>query len=449
MSWEQALIGTVLSDPAGMSEVVLAPSDFTLPVHQTIWGHMLTMSRQSALDYRALVEFMTARGELGDGDGKISETYLRELLGQAGTQPEAYARQVLNSSIKRQIRQVAGLVLLNVEDQDKSAEEILDDAETKLIALHQESLGDGKFHSMGDLISVLDNRVQQQIEGTYVPAWSTNVAALAEVIDFLETDDLLLIASRPGGGKSSFLRYDLAQGAMNGKPVLLINIENSHVEIARWVVSMFTGINAHKLKMGQRMNEAEYVLYRAAIERLAQIPFYVETMASPSVDQIDRVVRKNIHNHDISVVGVDYAQLVDNGLENKVADVTRTSQRLKAMAGRYHVPVMAAAQLSRAIETRGKNSSPMLSDLRESGSLEQDATHVMFIREFWDNPSPEILAQIPQNVDQRTGRPYDKVQAIPVVFDVRKNRNGPVDISKPVLWWKATNSFIPYGEVSI
>ena len=145
---------------------------------------------------------------------------------------------------------------------------------------------------------------------------------------------------------------------------------------------------------------------------------------------------------------VDYIQLVDNGKDSKVQDVSLTSQTLRgmAMANRLNIPIICAAQLSREIERRGARSLPQLSDLRESGSLEQDASTVIFPREDWWDPAEREIRRFPENVDPFSGRLLPKIRAVPVRFHVKKNRNGPVGVSAQVKWAKHTGGYFTLEE---
>ena len=163
-------------------------------------------------------------------------------------------------------------------------------------------------------------------------------------------------------------------------------------------------------------------------------------MGAPSVAQITRTARKLVQEMDIKLLGVDYIQLASNGIERKVDDVGVTTAGLRAFALNAGVPVLAASQLNRAIETRNNGSDdPVLSDLRESGSLEQDATVVAFIRGYWRNPTEQQLRTFPENVVNN--RVLERPKAIPVRFHFAKNRNGEMGVSDIVKWNKANGKF--------
>jgi len=173
------------------------------------------------------------------------------------------------------------------------------------------------------------------------------------------------------------------------------------------------------------------------------LPLEIMTLGSPSVAEIERIARAKMNTLKPQYIMVDYVQLIYNGLTNKVNDVSLSSQTLKAMTmkNRLNIPVISAAQLSREIERRGRNSAPELSDLRESGSLEQDATIVVFPRAAWHDPSPQDVARFPENIDQQSSRLLPTIRAVPMRFYVRKNRNGPIGITDEVKWCMHTGAY--------
>jgi replicative DNA helicase len=174
------------------------------------------------------------------------------------------------------------------------------------------------------------------------------------------------------------------------------------------------------------------------------LPWKIITLARPTAKDIDRIARKVFAQDPFDMMQVDYIQLISNGLENRVVDLSETSSILRGIAIRLHQPVIAASQFSRAIEHRGDNADPQLSDLRESGSLEQDATVVWALRSLWNNPP--TLEQIerfrfPENFNEAGNRALPVARSIPMRMFVLKNRNGPIGITDPIKWNKSTGVF--------
>lgn len=262
----------------------------------------------------------------------------------------------------------------------------------------------------------------------------------------LDGDGLFLLEDMTVTHNSSLMRFDFGMAAVDDErreATLIVNLENTQTEYAKFIISMCSGIDSNKLKDPRLLNEIELERVRDWATRLASLPFYIVTLAAPSVEQIDRVIRYHVANHGIARAGVDYVQLMNNGKSQITEDVTCSSKGLRAISLRYGIPLLVNSQLSRNIENRGEDAEPKLSDLRDSGSLEQDATIVTVPRALWVNPSSAQLRQFSQNIDPLSGQLYPQVKAIPIVFHVLKNRNGPIGKTEPVLWVKSTNNFIP------
>jgi replicative DNA helicase len=164
------------------------------------------------------------------------------------------------------------------------------------------------------------------------------------------------------------------------------------------------------------------------------------------VNEIISIASSRITRDGIKRIAVDYIQLINNGNENRVQDVSQTSGGLRGIALRYHVPILAASQMSREISKRGEDAEPQLTDLRDSGSIEQDATMVLFPINIWRSPTDRDIARYPENVGI-DGTLRTQIKAIPIRLKVEKNRNGSTGKSEPVLWIKSTNEFRTLTEV--
>jgi len=444
VGWEMAVLGTALASPDTMQYATdLLPSDFT-GCHSEVWAEMLYLHRNSALEMRSLVEALRSRNRLdsvGSTDGQYTgEGYIAELLSRRGDAMQEYADRVLGASVKRQLLQASALIRAEAEDPRVNAEEAMDNAERRLLSLRRARLSNQGV-SMADLMSVFNARIDGFMEGTIEPAWIPKTVAIKGLIGYVEKDDFMVVAARPGEGKSSWMRYEFLESALGGVPTSMFNLENGEIEYARYAVSYITGIDSFLLRDPRRMTEDQLESVRSAINRLQRIPFYVVTMGAPSALDVERVARQHISRYGTKLLGLDYLQLVKNGKERKIDDVSETSGVLRAIPLRYGVPLMAASQMSRSIVHRGDEAEPELSDLRESGSIEQDSTIVIFPRPLWNNPTRAQLTIFPQNVNPVTHAVYDNPMAIPLRAYVRKNRNGPTGITEPYLWIKPTNDF--------
>jgi replicative DNA helicase len=439
--YEQALIGTTIAHPTEASSVMdIRLEDLAFVSHQTLWGIIHDLERSNRLSYQAVVEQLhdqdkldTLGGDVEDGD-ITGEAYLNELLARRAIESiREFADKVVGASIKRELHSLAHLWALDSESAAE-ADELLDAVEEKIYQLRRNQVDTGR--DMGDLLASYEQVMDDWRADKIVPAFTFTTPGLARIIPFLEDTDFMLIAGRPGEGKSSIIRAEAFEAAKHGKKIVIFNLENSEIEYARYLISYVTGIDTWKLRKPKEMTEEEVAQTRAAIRQLKAMPLKIVSMGAPSVYEIVRIARKLV-TQGYEVVFVDYLQLVKNGIENEVQDISMTSSLLRGFALKYHVPVIAAAQLNRELVKRTMGSEPQLSDLRGSGSLEQDALIVAFVT--LADYTEEQLREYTVNVNRDN---TVTVRAIPARLFIKKNRNGPVDKTPWMLWHKHTNRYI-------
>ena len=441
LDWERSVIATAVTQPASIEEAAdLLPSDFT-GANQIAWAEILALHGRGGIDTRAL---MNALRNSPDWDrvsaGERVEDYLAEVLSFRGTNMRGYVDMVLDRSIKRTLRRHMALIAAEAEDEAKTAQELLDFAEQKILSLRRNRMDEG--YTIQDLIGIFVPRMQGQIDGTIQPAWVPHCLGVKDVIDYLEAEDFMTIAARPGEGKSSYMRFEFFNAAKRGKSVGILNYENAPIEYLRYFLGIETGIDTHKLKNPRLLTAQEKEDIREGIENLSRLRIKIESTPRTANHMI-RAARRMVATNKIELLGVDYLQLLNNGSDNRANDIALTTGTLRQFALEYHVPVLANAQLSRDIERRGRDENgmaePELSDLRESGAIEQDSTIVMFPRPQ-RNPSAQVLAMFPENKDGN-GRLLDRPRAIPTTFYVKKNRNGNTGPTEPILWLKHTGEY--------
>lgn len=443
-TWELAAIGTALTDPETMDDAEdLLPQDFTRS-NRLVWAEISALHRRGALDFRGVVESLRSKQLLDEVGADITDIsgleYLEWCKSYSGIQMAEYVRNVVDASVKRQLKEAASLIALDANT-DSDADEILDEAERRIMGLRRSRKLGGV--PLSEIIDTFMPIMEGMRVGDIVPAIVPQLQAITDIIGYYEKSDYIIVAGRPGEGKSSYLRFETQRLAEMGKNVLMFNLENDELEYARCSVALRTGIDSFKLKQPRLLSRAELERVRTAAEELKSLPIEIVTLGAPSVSEVARVARSKSRTFKPDIIMLDYIQLINNGLNNRVHDVTMSSQIMRALAmkNQINVPVMCAAQLSRAIESRGPGSNPQLSDLRESGSLEQDATVVIFVRPVWTSTPPRAqVMQFPENVDERgLMRPVHR--AVPARFHVLKNRNGPVGVSPEVKWSKHTGNF--------
>jgi len=442
------VLGTALSDPDTMVDAeVLFPHDFT-GCHQTLFGEMLALHRRGALEMRALVESLRQSNELEtladpvfDAEnytGATGEAYLSEILAARGGAMPEYVDHVMAAAIRREALNMSALIAAEAQDEGIPAEELLDNAERRAMALRRDRAPQEGM-TLGDILGVYIPRIEGMRTGTVQPAWVPELPALRSVLDYVDQEDLVYVAARPGEGKSSWMRYEAFHLARRGRSAAIFNLENSDTEYAKGALALYTGIDNLKLKNPSLLTEEELQQVRDAAGVLANWPLHIITLGGPSIKEIERRTRVLMQKFNIGWLGIDYVQLVQNGETNENANITITSQALRAMALRYKLPITGASQLSREIVRRGGD--PQLSDLRGSGSLEQDGKIIIFPRPLWDSPTEEQLRQFPWNLEP-DGSLSGVIRAMPLRMFVLKNTNGPIGTTAPFLWIKSTGNFL-------
>jgi len=439
LNWEWSVIATAIVDPSSLEAAEeLLPSDFT-GVNQIVWAEILNLRTRNAVDLRSLGN---ALENCPDWERVSPEESPADFLAQAlvfrGSNMEAYVSAVLDRSTRRTLKRYAALIAQEAEDTGRPIEEVLDHAENKILSLRRNHGANDL--SMADIMAIFAPRFEGMIEGTIRPCWEPEVQGIRDIVDYLEETDFMVNAARPGEGKSSWMRYEFFMAAKKyNRSVGILNYENDPLEYARYFLAIETGIDSLKIRKPTRLSPEEKVRIREAVQLLARLPIRVVT-TDRNVNAAIAKARKMVSQDHITLLGLDYIQLLNNGIENRVNDLTLTTGRLRQFALDFHVPVIANAQLSRDIERRGQDSEPRLDDLRESGSIEQDATIVMFPRPV-RNPSIAQMEQFPENFDERGQLMNSRPRAIPVNFHILKNRNGTIGVTDPVKWCKHLDTY--------
>lgn len=402
LRYEQALIGTALGSPRDASSVTdVRPQDMSIRSHLCLWTAVIELDRRNALTAQAVVEHLHATGEiltLGNdaGEGEITgEMYIEELLSRRSAPSiRDYADRVVGFSMKRQLRDLSYLWALDTESDATDIQELLDRAEEQLYSLRRNKNNSGV--DIGDLLSGFEVRMDDWRAGKVKPAFSFTLPGLKRLIPFLEPSDFMLIAGRPGEGKSSVLRYEAFEASQRGTKIAIFNLENSEVEYARYLIAHVTGIDTWKLRDPNLLSPEELAQARAAIRALRSLPLRVISLGAPTVYEIVRTARQLVAE-GFQVIMVDYIQLIKNGIENEVQDISMSSSLLRGFALKYNVPMIVASQLNRDITKRENGSRPKLADLRGSGSLEQDAVIAAFTNLV--EVDEAFLRRFPQNLE--------------------------------------------------
>lgn len=378
---EQAVIGSMLIDPACIAEVIelLRPDDFYAEEHQRIFETIYSMFNSALkIDPVTVLDRLKAQGYYDEAGGRVYLMQLMEVTPTSANVKE-YAAIVRDKSMLRAIANAAGEIQNLAFAGAGSASEIAELAEQKIYNVRQGREIKGLSHIKSvimDLYAQLDERSRSDSD---IPGLSTGFRDLDVALTGLNKSDLILVAARPGMGKTAFaLNLALNAAKASGKDVAVFQLEMSKDQLASRFLASEALLDSHKLKTGN-LNPDDWMKIARATSVLAKTHIYVDDNPAITVAEIKAKCRRL--GEELGLIVIDYIQLMQTGgrrSENRVQEVAEISRSLKIMAKELNVPVVCLSQLSRAAEQRA-DKRPMLSDLRESGAIEQDADIVMFI----------------------------------------------------------------------
>jgi replicative DNA helicase len=333
--------------------------------------------------------------------------YLTELINQvpSSLHAEAYARIIQQSAVRRRILEAASKIAQLAFNESAPLEKVIDEAEKTIYAAANQQ----PATNIQPFSQVLDE-VETQMEHKDGSGLGTGFPELDRILHGLQPADLVVIAGRPGTGKTSFLLSVVRHAArVLGKRIVLFTLETSREQLVIRLLAQETGIEVQRLHAG-KLESSERTKVSTATECLKIMRLFLNDTSTISMPQLRSICRKLHTEARLDLVVLDYLQLVDAGenCENRVQEVSLITRQLKALARELNVPVLAAAQLSRAVEQRA-DKRPLLSDLRESGSIEMDADVVLFLYH-------------PENIEV-SGQ---------VEIMVAKHRNGPTGLARLV-----------------
>lgn len=389
---EKSVLGSLLLDKDALIKVAefLLPGHFYSPHHRDIYAAALELFDEGLpVDIVTLSDKLKSKKQLKRIGGR---SFLTELVEGVPTAAhvEEYGQIVKDLATRRNLISAAGKINKIAFEEDRGVSGILDEAEQELFAISQESLRD-KFKHIKELLKdayeraeTIDNRPDKL---TGVPS---GFKAIDNVIGGFQPSDLIILAARPSVGKTA-MALDIARHAavVEKKKVVFFSLEMSESQLIDRILGMQARVPFWELKMGKLKDEA-FERLADALGQLAEADIYIDDKPGQSVLEVRTKARRLQMEQGVDLVIVDYLQLMHSrNLENRVQEVSEISMGMKNMARELKVPVIVLSQLSRAVEQRSDRI-PQLSDLRESGSIEQDADIVMFIhREDQYNPDSE------------------------------------------------------------
>ena len=428
MEAEQSVLGSIIIDPPSINEAVglLQPSYFYLPLHRTIYSCLIGMfETNKPIDAVTLMDELKKSPDYDEATGK---QYILQLAQTVPTSRhiKSYATIIRDRYYLRALIDASRQSIDEANDASTEAESVIDAAEQRIMNIRGGQSTELKpirevIGQTMDTLGKLSGDEKSEFMG--IP---TGFSTLDNVLTGLHKSDMIVLAARPGIGKSSFAMNVAQNVAKQGKTVVVFNLEMSADQLVSRMLSTEALIDNKKLRSGEFKND-DWNRLVAAVSSLYNIPMYIDDSAGITVPEMKAKLRRV---KDLGFVVVDYLQLMTGTkrTDSRVNEVAEITRGLKIMAKELNVPFMVLSQMSRDVEKRkGENSTPVLSDLRESGSIEQDADIVIFLHPEGNQLSAE---ERPESIDMKVL--------------VEKNRHG----ERAALRFKYTGKYTKFTPVT-
>lgn len=380
---EQAVLGAVIIDPKCLNEIAVQMKTeyFYIPQHREIYSAMSAMYELSqTIDFVSLLEKLKSDGVYDEAGGKAYLTQLVQTVPSAAN-VLTYVAIIRERYYARALMTAAQDIIKDVNENEMDSGRLLDNAEQRIFEIRQGREISGLTH----IKSVIENETYDRLSKMADPETRADyigipcgIGELDKMITGLNKSDLIILGARPGMGKTSFALNIVRNVAMNtGRTVCFFSLEMTRDQLAQRMLSSEAGIKSEKLRTGD-LDDDEWTRLAQAGDALSKANIYFDETSSITVPEMKAKLRRM---KQVDLVVIDYLGLMKSArqTENRVQEVSEITRNLKIMAKDLKVPVIACAQLSRGTETKGKSHRPALSDLRESGSIEQDADIVLFL----------------------------------------------------------------------
>lgn len=380
---EQAVLGSILIDTNAIIKVAdtLIGRDFYTPAHQRIYDAMIELyEKHQPIDIMTLTNALKEKDILAGVGGS---GYLAELTNQVTTSAHVdhFAQIVKEKNILRELIKAAGEITTDALDEAGDFEDLIDDIEHKILAISQKSLPQNFVAIQGELKTAYE-RIEKlhEFKGA-LRGVTTGFKGLDDLLSGFQRSDLVILGARPSLGKTT-LALDMARAAAkSGVPVGVFSLEMSREQVIDRFIASESQVPLWKLRTGRVSDDFEFQMIQHGLDNLSKLNIYVDDTPSPTILQMRSMARRLQIEHGLGLLVVDYLQLIqprNTSNANMVQQITEISRGLKGLARELNIPVLALSQLSRGVDQRDVKR-PKLSDLRESGSIEQDADIVLFI----------------------------------------------------------------------
>jgi replicative DNA helicase len=414
---ERSILGAILLDNHALNAAIenLKPEDFFLEQHRRVFNQMIALGEsQQAIDLVTLTESLHRVGELESSGGAPYLASLADGMPRVSN-VEHYARIVREKALLRNLIHATHNIQQRALEGEDGADAILDNAESSIFALAEDRVKAGLI-PVKDIVRDNFERLEKIFrEGKSITGVSTGYTELDKLLSGLQPSELLILAARPSQGKTALaLNFAENISIRAGSPVAFFSLEMSKESLLQRLVASVAQIDAHKFRSGHLSRE-DWRRMTEALGTISSAPLWIDDAGSTSVLEIGAKARRLKREKGLSLVVVDYLQLITGRgrFSNRQEEVSSISRGLKGLAKELQIPVLVLSQLTRAPEREERG--PQLSDLRESGAIEQDADVVMFIyRPHWSKmeASPEERDQAEIQVAKQRNGPTDKVRFV-------------------------------------
>ncbi|WP_396171763.1 replicative DNA helicase, partial [Flavobacterium sp.] len=382
---EEAVLGAMMIDKKGVDEVIdiLQPDAFYKEGHKYIFEAIVQLFTDTQpIDLLTVSAQLRKNAKLDLAGGDLYLIQLTQKI-SSSAHIEFHSRIILQKFIQRSLIRISSDIIEESYDETTDVFDLLDKAESKLYEVTQGNIKRSS-ETAQSLVLQAKKRIEEIANQKGLSGVETGFTKLDAITSGWQPSDLIIIAARPGMGKTAFVLSMARNIAIDfGHPVALFSLEMSSVQLITRLISSETGLSSEKLRTG-KLEKFEWEQLSVKVKDLEKAPLYIDDSPSLSIFDLRAKARRLASQHGIKIIIVDYLQLMTAGGNgkgggNREQEISTISRNLKALAKELNIPVIALSQLSRAVETRGSSKRPLLSDLRESGAIEQDADIVSFI----------------------------------------------------------------------
>ncbi len=382
---EEAVLGALMIDKIVLGDVmdVLKPATFYVEAHSLIFKAIATLFEKSKpIDLLTVTEQLKQTGDIEAAGGVF---YLTELTNRVASSAhsEYHARIIVQKFVQRELIRVSTEIIKDAYEDTTDVFDLLDRAEQNLFKITDQNLRGGT-QEMGPLVTkaLIEIGDVRENEGKLIGIPS-GFTALDKITSGWQPTDLIIVAGRPAMGKTAFVLSMARNAAVDHNiPIAVFSLEMGALQLTKRLISSECEIEAEKIKNG-RLKDYEWAELNTKAERLSEAPIFIVDTPAINIFELRAQCRRLKSAHGIQMIFIDYLQLMSGTSEgkggNREQEISNISRSLKSLAKELEMPVIALSQLSRAVETRGGDKRPMLSDLRESGAIEQDADMVLFL----------------------------------------------------------------------